>query len=164
MIRTRKAVIDDMDSIYAMGYDAWGDNAAMEQYLEGCRSSKKYKRGTWYVYEDVHSRELLSALIVYNINPSAEITVRGLGSISTPNNFRKKGYASGLIKAVLKELSEKEQCNHFFLYSDIGSEFYKLLNFNVLPSSHQKYKDSICMYYSELYSPSSISFSIPDYF
>ncbi|MBY7142963.1 GNAT family N-acetyltransferase [Virgibacillus sp. NKC19-3] len=164
MKRIRKAVDADMDAIYAMGYDVWGDDLPMEKYINSCRSSTKYKKGTWYVYEDTQTGSKLSSLIVYHLDPIEGLIVRGIGSISTPVHCRNNGYASALIKMVLQALKEKEQCNHFFLYSDIGSAFYERLHFKVLPLSKQKSKDSVCMYYSELYDGDAISFDIPDYF
>ena len=52
----------------------------------------------------------------------------------------------------------------FFLYSDIGTDFYKKLDFIDLQKDKQKYSDSICMYYSKENVWNSIEFVIPSYF
>ncbi|WP_449355564.1 hypothetical protein ACUL41_06660 [Virgibacillus natechei] len=85
----REAVNKDMETVYMMGYDAWGDNMPTKEYIEMCHKSSKYKRGNWYVLERTDTKELLSSLIVYELNPSEEIIVRGIGSISTPVHLRK---------------------------------------------------------------------------
>jgi hypothetical protein len=64
----------------------------------------------------------------------------------------------------MNKLEQEENCNNFFLYSDIGTDFYKRLGFIVLPNESQKYKNSICMYYSKETDIDSISFDIPNYF
>ncbi|SMQ78048.1 hypothetical protein SAMN05444673_3213 [Bacillus sp. OV166] len=160
----REARSEDMKVVYMMGYDVWGENMLSKDYLTMCQDSSKYKRGKWYVLEETETKELLSSLIVYELNPSENLIVRGIGSIASPLHLRKKGYASLLINAVINGLEQKENCNNFFLYSEIGSDFYKKFNFIEIPASKQKYKDSICMYYSKENDIESISFNIPNYF
>ncbi|WP_112180470.1 MULTISPECIES: GNAT family N-acetyltransferase [Paraliobacillus] len=164
MKKIREATKEDMIDIYMMGYDVWGDNMSSEEYVTMCQDSSKYKKGKWYVLEATDTKELLSSLIVYELNPSEDIIVKGIGSIATPLTFRKKGYASLLVKETINELEQEEDCNNFFLYSDIGADFYKTLGFIELPNEGQKYKDSDCMYYSKENAIDSISFEIPDYF
>jgi len=69
-----------------------------------------------------------------------------------------------LVKETINKLGQEENCNNFFLYSDIGIEFYKGLGFIVIPNDSQKYKESVCMYYSKENDIDSISLDIPDYF
>lgn len=69
-----------------------------------------------------------------------------------------------MVKETINKLEQEEKCNNFFLYSDIGIEFYKELGFIVLPNEFQKYKDSVCMYYSKENDIDSIVLDIPDYF
>lgn len=149
MIRIKRATDNDMETIFMMGYDAWGDNMPNEEYVAMCQDSDKYKVGNWYVLEEDETKELLSSLIVYDLNSPESLLVKGIGSIATPVHFRNNGYASLLIKETIKELEQKENCSHFFLYSDIGTEFYKRLDFIVLPTERQQYKHSVCMYYSK---------------
>lgn len=162
--KMREATIKDMDVVYMMGFDVWGDKMPTQDYLTMCQGSSKYKKGKWFVLEDTDTKELLSSLIVYELKLSEDLVGRGIGSISTPLHVRRKGYASILLEKVINELEQKMGCNHFFLYSDIGSDFYKRFNFVEIPPSMQKYKDSICMYYSKENDMDAISFDIPDYF
>lgn len=164
MEKLRKATKEDMKSIYMMGFDVWGDNMSSEEYIASCQDSSKYKKGTWYTLEDLNTKKLLSSLIVYELSLSKDIIVKGIGSIATPLLSRNKGHASLLVKEVINELEQKESCNHFFLYSDIGADFYSKLGFIEIPHEKQKYKDSVCMYYSQSYDVDSISFEIPHYF
>ena len=164
MKKIREATDKDMKVVYMMGYDVWGDRMLSQEYVTMCQGSSKYKKGKWYVLEETDSKELLSSLIVYELNLSEDLLVRGIGSIATPLHLRQKGYASILIEEVINKLEQNIDCNNFFLYSDIGSDFYRRFNFIEIPSSKQKYKDSICMYYSKENDIDSISFDIPDYF
>ncbi|MCK1992220.1 N-acetyltransferase [Peribacillus muralis] len=160
----REAAGKDMEAIYMMGYDVWGDNMPANEYISMCQNSGKYKQGQWHVLEETDTKKLVSSLIVYELNPSENLIVRGIGSIATPISERKKGYASLLIQKVINDLEQRMNCTDFFLYSDIGAELYEKLNFKKLPSMKQKYKDSICMYYSKEKDMESISFEIPNYF
>jgi predicted GNAT family N-acyltransferase len=162
--KIREAIIEDMIEIYKMGYDVWGDNLQYEEYITMCQNSNKYKKGKWYVLEATDTKQLLSSLIVYDLNLSENQIVKGIGSIATPLFLRKNGYASLLVKETIDKLEQEENCNNFFLYSDIGIEFYKGLGFMALPNDSQKYKDSVCMYYSKENDIDSISLNIPDYF
>jgi predicted GNAT family N-acyltransferase len=162
--KIREATKEEMIEIYKMGYDVWGDNLPYEEYITMCQASKKYKKGKWYVLEATDTKQLLSSLIVYELNLSDDQVVKGIGSIATPLYLRKKGYASLLVKETINKLEQEEKCNNFFLYSDIGIEFYKELGFSVLPNEFQKYKDSVCMYYSKENDIDSIVLDIPDYF
>ncbi|MFJ7640065.1 GNAT family N-acetyltransferase [Peribacillus sp. NPDC097225] len=162
MLKIRKATSEDMESVYLMGYDVWGENMPSDEYITMCNQSSKYKKGTWYILENPETKEVISSLIVYELPSSEGSTSRGIGSIATPFTLRKRGYASALIQQVIQELERNEKCTDFFLYSDIGMEFYNKLKFIELPPAKQKYKDSICMYYSK--ENDRDPFEIPDYF
>jgi predicted acetyltransferase len=160
----REATSEDMELVYMMGYDVWGEKIPSKKYITMCNGSSKYKQGNWYVLEETDTKEVLSSLIVYELNPSKDLIVRGIGSIATPKHLRQKGYASTLILQVIKNLEQNENCNNFFLYSDIGTDFYNRLSFIEIPPTKQKYKNSICMYYSKENDIDFIPFEIPDYF
>lgn len=164
MKKLRKATSKDMKIVYMMGYDVWGNNMSPKEYLVMCQGSSKYKLGQWYVLEETEKKELLCSLIVYELNSSEDVSVKGIGSISTPPHLRQKGYATILVKETMNELEKYNDCTDLFLYSDIGSHFYEKMNFIKITDSKQKYKDSICMYYSKENSIDSVSFEIPNYF
>lgn len=138
-MQVRKALPEEYDDIFRMGFDAWGEGQSLEVYLAGCRQSPKYQRGCWYVLADDEDR-ICSSLIRYALAPG----VCGIGSIATPPRLRNKGYASELISDALK-LFESEGFKVAFLFSDIESRFYERFGFVVLPKRHQHYKDSVCM-------------------
>lgn len=135
----RKADSKDLDSIYLMGYDVWSDGNTEAEYLNECRSSLKYKRGTWYVLEQ--NSALLSSLIIYEFKANAF----GIGSIATPERWRELGYASYLISNVIKLLGDQSLPAQVFLYSDINPEFYERFGFQKLPMVAQRYKTTTCM-------------------
>jgi len=162
--KIREAQQEDMVDIYMMGYDVWGDNLPSEEYVAMCQNSKKYKKAKWYILEETDTKELLSSLIIYDLSPSQDEIVKGVGSIATPLHLRNNGYASLLVKETIEEMELKENSSHFFLYSDIGTDFYKKLGFVVLPKEKQRYKDSVCMYHSKINDVGTILFDIPNYF
>lgn len=88
--KIREAIKEDMIEIYKMGFDVWGDNQAYEEYITICQDSNKYKKGKWYVLEATDTKQLLSSLIVYELNLSEDQIVKGIGSIATPLYLRKK--------------------------------------------------------------------------
>ena len=162
MNRVREARDEDMMEIFKMGYDVWGDNMPLNEYIDMCRNSGKYKKGKWYVLEAADTNQLLSSLIVYDLDLIENRSTKGIGSIATSKLARRNGYAASLLKEVMHRLEKKENGSSFFLYSDIGEEYYRRLGFISLPAHLQKYKNSICMYYSK--KDISIPHDIPDYF
>ena len=70
----RKAMPEDLDSIYLMGIDVWSDGSTEKEYLSECRSSPKYKKGEWFVLVDSQDNPI-SSLITYML---AENTI-GIG-------------------------------------------------------------------------------------
>ncbi len=59
----RLARPEELEAVYLLGYDAWGEGAAEASYLAECRASPKYARGRWWVL--VKDGAVVSALIVY---------------------------------------------------------------------------------------------------
>jgi len=164
----RQAREQDLENIYMMGFDAWSDGHSKEEYLKICRSSKKYANATWYVLEN-DKDVLLSSLLIHNLNylnSPKPVEIRGIGSISTPLQLRKHGYASNLVKKTISLINSNVPVNIWFLYSDIGTDFYNKLNFKALPDDLQKYPSTVLMAYSEKLDLSSdfTRLEIPDYF
>ncbi|WP_019243489.1 MULTISPECIES: N-acetyltransferase [Bacillus] len=114
MKRIREAKEVDMEVVYMMGYDVWGENISSQDYIAMCNESSKYKRGIWYALEESNTKNLLCSLIVYKLNPSENMIVRGIGSIATPKPLRNRGYASFLIKEVINQLERNDQCDLIF--------------------------------------------------
>lgn len=138
-MKTRKATPEELDQIYMMGFDVWADGNSKSDYLNACRTSPKYLKGSWFVL--TNESQLLSSLIVYDFGNN----IFGIGSISTPLPSRQKGYASELISNVILEIEQKHPAAILFLYSDIQPEFYEKFNFIKLPLKLQRYTTTTCM-------------------
>lgn len=139
----RKALSDEMNQIYLMGFDVWSDGASEKDYLADCSSSIKYKRGEWYVLTE--DDKILSSLIIYDFGDEKF----GIGSIATSPYDRKKGYASELIKHIIHKIESGSKNCILFLYSDIQPEFYEKFGFTRLKPEAQRYKTTTCMVYGK---------------
>ena len=142
MIQTmsiREASPEELDQIYRMGFDVWGQGQNPDQYMEACRHSSKYKRGEWQILETERGA-LKSSLIIYRLSQD----VAGIGSIATVIAERRKGHASRLIESVLRSL-DRHGIRHVFLFADIAPQFYERFGFAVLPAEYQHHPGSSCM-------------------
>ena len=126
----RLAVAEDMNSIYSMGFDAWGENATTEEYINACTNSEKYKLGKWYCIEG--DNEILSSIIIYFGSSGLVEKYCSFGSIATSPNHRNKGYASHLIAESVKNLVQ-EQYLGIFLFSEVGTSLYSKHGFCQVP-------------------------------
>lgn len=135
----RQPRTEEFDEIYKMGFDVWADGSSLENYLEGCRTSPKYRQGEWFVLEN--NGNLLSSLLVHSFAEN----IYGIGSIATNAKLRKNGYTSILIENVLNKLQKQRNSKITYLYSDINPKFYERFGFKVLPLELQKYKTTACM-------------------
>ena len=99
----RAATLNDMNSIYTMGYDAWGDGLELNKYLFSCNNSEKYKKGTWYILEERNC--ILSSIICYSLPSIYDISTIGIGSLSTVSDKRRNGFARILLDAVKKSIA-----------------------------------------------------------
>jgi len=125
-MKTRLARDEDMESIYMMGFDVWGNNSTKEKYLSSCANSEKYKLGSWYCIEK--NNELISSIIIYRCTLGLADKYCGFGSISTAPIHRNQGYAGILISQSIKSL-EQNNCLGIFLFSEIGKSFYDKFGF-----------------------------------
>ena len=152
-MHVRKAELDELDTIYTMGFDVWGDGLTLDDYLIGCRNSEKYLSGTWYVL--VKKDRVVSSLIVYSDMFGLAKGCFGIGSVATPQELRYQGYASELINLVKTELFARHTCKALYLHSDIEHQFYNRLGFVGIVGSD-------CMYISN--DSSEFDGRLPDYF
>ncbi len=58
----RKASDLELDQVYMMGFDTWSQGSSEEDYLNACRASSKYKKGTWFILVD--NQQMQSSLII----------------------------------------------------------------------------------------------------
>ena len=134
----RIALSEEHEQIFRLGYDAWGEDAPMAQYLASCRASPKYAQGRWLLLQEGGS--LRSALIVYRLGPGCA----GLGSVATAPDARRRGAASRLLAGALT-LLEADGDHSFFLFADRAPDLYQRQGFVPLPAAYQRRLGSICM-------------------
>lgn len=126
----RPASASELDAVYRMGYDAWGEGLGLDAYLASCRASPKYAAGVWWVLAGEDGR-LESSLLAHEIPLPSGAPAVGLGSIATPPEQRGRGHASRLIAEVVRR-REEDGTDVFFLFSDIAPAFYERFGFTTL--------------------------------
>lgn len=162
----RPADSSELDAVYRMGYDVWGEGLGLDAYLAGCRASPKYASGTWWILEGGDG-VLLSSLLAHEIPLPSGPPAVGLGSIAAPPELRGRGHASRLISAFLRARAESHGTEVFFLFSDIAPAFYERFGFAALGPCPKK-PGSILMARAEAKRFSSLlsdpAFTVPGYF
>lgn len=127
----RPAVTEDMDAIYLMGFDVWGEEQTEEEYLAGCRDSKKYKLGEWRCL--TVDGIVVSSLITYKNQFDLVDRYVGIGSIATHPDYRRHGHASYLIQNCINSCL-KENSLGLLMFSDVEPAFYEKFGFTVVES------------------------------
>ncbi|MDP3543748.1 MAG: GNAT family N-acetyltransferase [Elusimicrobiota bacterium] len=127
----RPAAASELEAVYRMGYDVWGERLGLDAYLAACRASPKYAAGAWWVSAGGDGVPLSSLLAHEILLPSGRPAV-GLGSIATPPALRGRGHASSLIAGFLRAREESHGTEVFFLFSDIAPAFYERFGFAAL--------------------------------
>jgi N-acetylglutamate synthase-like GNAT family acetyltransferase len=128
-MKIRKAVAKDLNTIYRMGFDAWSEGKPMEEYLQGCVNSTNYKIGTWFVLEK--QGEVVASLIVYQDALNLPARSIGIGSVATVKKYQRRGFASLLVEQICR-LYKSSGFELVYLFSEIGSQFYEKLGFQVV--------------------------------
>jgi hypothetical protein len=124
---------ENMERVYMMGFDAWGDADRESEYLAACRNSEKYQRGTWYLATDSLG-EAVSSLICYELPQLLPFRVIGVGSIATMPNRRRTGAATELLKEVVSGYFSAVPDTHgFMLFPDSKTSIYQKLGFMPVP-------------------------------
>ncbi|MGF1741901.1 GNAT family N-acetyltransferase [Vibrio profundum] len=149
----RKAHESELDSIYLMGFDVWGDKLSRSEYLKGCQNSPKYRSGAWYVLvvDDIP----VSSLIVYSEQFGLSKRCVGIGSVATHPEMRRLGFAYHLVEGVTQRLLSDTGVDVVFLHSDIQHIFYQKLGYSTIAETD-------CMYISRQHA--EFQGSIPSYF
>jgi predicted N-acetyltransferase YhbS len=142
-MKLRRAIPSDMHTIYAMGFDAWGEGKSVEERIRSCEASKKYPLGKWYVLADEQGP--VSSLICYREAFGLAPGIVGIGTVATTPAQRGKGYATQLMTLAMAEICKSNDVDAFFLFSDISPAMYERLGFVALPRQYQEHKDSIAM-------------------
>jgi RimJ/RimL family protein N-acetyltransferase len=158
----RQSKHEEVDELFKEAYKVWSKNRTFQQYC--IDNSKEDAYGTRYVIEDM--KEIVSSLILLNLDSIKGRKVYGIGSVLTSPKHKGKGYATELLKRTISTVNDGVAV--IFLYSELEPSFYERFHFRVLPRNLQKDKESICMVlcddmmWKELQS-SSIE-QIPDHF
>jgi predicted N-acetyltransferase YhbS len=130
-VTIRPASSSELEKIFLMGLDAWGEGRPLEAYLAACRAAPKYAGGVWWVLAG-EGGLLESSLLAHEIPLPSGAPAVGLGSIATPPELRGKGLASRLIAEVIRRREADAGTAVFFLFSDIAPAFYARFGFVVL--------------------------------
>lgn len=140
----RSAAMSEMEAVYLMGKDAWGEGCAEAEYLRLCRESRKCRRGRWHVLTTADGG-LLCAAIAYRLPPLAGRLTLGLGSLATVPEARGRGYASLALNGLLAGYRRHCRAEVFLLFADIEWRFYQRLGFMPLPQSLQAHGKAVGM-------------------
>ena len=133
------ATLEQELEILKSNYSSWGSPLSLEKYItrESTLKSRPYANGRtcWILTNESNSR-ILSSCESYEstcfINGLAG-TVWAIASVYTSIDYRKKGYATEMMKLLLIEC-KKQGCIASILYSDIGPLFYAKLGWKLYPS------------------------------
>lgn len=138
--RVRVAAPEDMTTVLAFGYDAWGAGMSEAEFTASYASNRNHLRGRRYIFE------LPSGEAVSNLN-----TIRfargltGLASLSVAKAHRRHGIGSLLVRAVMEIVRLEDPTTRFMLYSEVGPTMYERLGFRVLPERLQFHPPSVAM-------------------
>ena len=124
-------------------FEEWGKPLNLEQYLEReeflLASEFSSSSHELWVYEI--DGQIVSACESYKSRSFANIEgelISGdcyrIGSVFTPSEFRKKGYASQMMKGLHKALMDRQDSIASVLYSDVGPKFYDKCGWPVIES------------------------------
>ncbi|MGY3901369.1 GNAT family N-acetyltransferase [Aeromonas lusitana] len=138
-MQIRKASHHELDTIYWMGFDAWGGALVPTEYLASSQGSKKYQSGVWHVL--VVDNQPVSSLIVYRDSFGLGQGCFGIGSLATTPAMRGQGFGAHLLRAVTDMLLDAPDAIATFLHADIDHHFYERLGYRRLPGVD-------CMYFS----------------
>jgi GNAT superfamily N-acetyltransferase len=138
--RIRTMMPEEEGQCLAFGYDAWGGDLSLEEFVASYSNDKNHLRGTRYLME------LPDGMIVANVN-----TLRfarglvGLASLSVNPAYRGRGYGSTLVRAVMELLRSEDPSIRFMLFSEVKPTMYERLGFRRLPDTAQFHLPSVAM-------------------
>jgi predicted acetyltransferase len=135
----REAAPHERDELFLEGYKVWSKNRTFEQYCVENRKEDSY--GTRYVMEQ--DSKILSSLILLRLKEICGCKVYGFGSVLTPPEYSGRGYATGLLKYCIENITVNDSI--VFLYSEINPAFYEKFGFKALPPHLQKNGKAVCM-------------------
>ena len=107
---------DELNAIFMMGFDTWHGGMSEREYLDTCLASPKYPQGDWLVL--ARGGVLVSSLIVYRQGLGLPAGCWGIGSVATPPEQRRQGYAAMLVQQVIAE-AKRDNIRGLYLFSGI---------------------------------------------
>ncbi|WP_396434137.1 GNAT family N-acetyltransferase [Limnohabitans sp.] len=138
----------DMENIYMLGYSEWGEGMALDEYLDLCKNSIKYQKGTWVLFEDLKNKSPIVALICYQLAGVIDVPVVGIGSLATHPSLRKQGYASEALKTIMDIYDKNFGVQFLILFPDNETTIYETLGFICANPSASAHLNDYPMYYS----------------
>jgi GNAT superfamily N-acetyltransferase len=138
--RLRLVQPEELRTVLAFGFDAWGQGKTFEQYCADKDRDPHHVRGMRYLLEDL-SGQPVSALNVLRFRES----LIGLASVATLPDQRGKGYASLLLRAVMELHRFAQLDTRFLLFSEVRPAIYERHGFRVLPPEHQRFPQAQAM-------------------
>ena len=137
VMQIRRPSPAEMDAVYLMGFDAWGNGDTRKEFLAACRHLPHYRSGTWHVLEK--NGVLMSSLLLHRFPLAASID-----AVATVPDHRGEGYASTLVETIVDEV-EAEGVTRVFLFAQGHSSLYRRMRFEELPKKFQVRKDAVCL-------------------
>jgi GNAT superfamily N-acetyltransferase len=138
--RIRLVQPEDLPTVLAFGYDAWGEGKALADFIAGYDLSRHHLRGTRYLLES------LEGVPVAGLNTLRfRRGLMGLASVATAPAQRGRGYSSLLVRGVMELQRFLHGDLRFLLFSEVAPSVYERHGFRVLPAEHQRFLPSVAM-------------------
>jgi len=139
--RIRVVEPENKARVLAFGFDACGEQQSLSEFIASYGESLNHLTGTCYLLETLDGTPV-SNLDVLRFARDA----MGIASVATCPEYRSRGYAQLLLKAVM-ELQRLESGDdlRFLLYSEVNPRLYEECGFFVLGEEHQYFRPSLAM-------------------
>ena len=123
----------------------WGVGVSLEDYLEYHRLIRWHpwsRENFQHLILTDEKGQILSSCKTYFHKAKIKndvVKLCGIGAVFTPPEFRQKGYATQMLSSLLDELKEKG-FDLAMLFSDIGTDFYARLGFQLIEKKDPIYR------------------------
>tara|TARA_Y100001934_G_C12370525_1_gene786039 strand:+ start:3524 stop:4015 length:492 start_codon:yes stop_codon:yes gene_type:complete len=134
-MKLRLAQKTDMPLLMQLGHSVWAKGRSLEDFTQSSIEKDKTTNRDWLVLVS-DDDEVLSSLTIQPLNYDGHF---GFGNVVTPEQHRKNGYASQLIKLAIEDYLANKGATAFFLYSEVDPKIYESLGFKILPEQFQNF-------------------------
>jgi len=138
--RVRVVAPEDEESVLSFGFDTWAGGQSRNEFVASYDSDRSHLLGVAYLLELLDGTPV-SALNTLRVARNRIVLAR----LATAPQYRRRGYATMLLSAVMELLQSAGNELRFLLLSEVGESFYERLGFNRLPDEHQHYKPWVSM-------------------